>query len=231
MDKSKIVESRCGLLCSKCEYREKMDCQGCAAIDKPFWGDCPVKSCCESKNQEHCGQCSDFPCDLLKQFAYDAEQGDDGKRIETCREWAEKSAENKNQTQGLDKFDKTKGFNAEKFIFDVANQNAEALREYFAINAAICWHDSNEQFAVEEYIRANCEYPGKWNGELQRIEKTDDGIIIVAKIFSDDSAHNAVSFIKLDKECKIIRMDEYYSHCGEAPQWRKDMNIGKSIWV
>ena len=35
-----------------------------------------------------CGEC-DFPCDLLNQFAYDKEQGDDGKRIEQCRKWTE----------------------------------------------------------------------------------------------------------------------------------------------
>lgn len=39
------------------------------------------------KGLEHCGKCSDFPCDLLNQFAYDKEQGDDGNRIEQCREW------------------------------------------------------------------------------------------------------------------------------------------------
>jgi hypothetical protein len=66
-----------------------MNCKGCVAIAKPFWGDsCQVKSCCEGKNQEHCGSCSDFPCDLLTQFSYDKEQGDDGKRIEQCKMWA-----------------------------------------------------------------------------------------------------------------------------------------------
>ena len=45
-----MIESRCGLLCGKCEYREKMNCNGCIAITKPFWGDvCPVKTCCEEK--------------------------------------------------------------------------------------------------------------------------------------------------------------------------------------
>ena len=42
------AESRCGLLCSECAYREQMNCAGCVHIQKPFWGDsCPVKSCCE----------------------------------------------------------------------------------------------------------------------------------------------------------------------------------------
>ena len=45
-----MVESRCGILCRECEYKEKMNCGGCVHIDKPFWGDsCPVKSCCEGK--------------------------------------------------------------------------------------------------------------------------------------------------------------------------------------
>ncbi len=83
-----MVESRCGILCRKCEYKGEMNCAGCIHIRKPFWGDsCPVKSCCESKGLEHCGKCSEFPCALLNQFAYDKEQGDDGKRIEQCRKW------------------------------------------------------------------------------------------------------------------------------------------------
>lgn len=59
-------------------------------MEKPFWGEsCPVKSSCEERGKEHCGQCPEFPCDLLKQFAYDEQQGDDGIRIEQCRGWLE----------------------------------------------------------------------------------------------------------------------------------------------
>lgn len=83
-----MIESRCGLKCSQCEYREAMNCKGCTKIQHPFWGEvCPVKSCCESKSLDHCGQCQQFPCDLLQQFAYDEKQGDDGQRIEQCRRW------------------------------------------------------------------------------------------------------------------------------------------------
>lgn len=84
-----MVESRCGLLCSQCAYREQMNCPGCVHMDKPFWGDgCPVKTCCEGKGYSHCGQCGEFPCGVLRQFAYDEKQGDDGKRIEQCRCWS-----------------------------------------------------------------------------------------------------------------------------------------------
>lgn len=83
-----MIESRCGILCSECEYKEQMNCNSCVNINKPFWGsNCPVKSCCESKNIKCCGVCNDFPCELLKQFAYDKEQGDNGKRIEQCKKW------------------------------------------------------------------------------------------------------------------------------------------------
>lgn len=83
-----MVESRCGILCSECNYREQMGCMGCITMDKPFWGErCSVKSCCESKGNGHCGQCDTFSCETLEAFAYDKEQGDNGKRIEQCKSW------------------------------------------------------------------------------------------------------------------------------------------------
>lgn len=82
-----MIQSRCGILCSECKYSETMKCPGCVLIENPFWGDCSVKSCCEGRMHEHCGQCDSFPCELLHQFAYDDEQGDNGQRIEQCAKW------------------------------------------------------------------------------------------------------------------------------------------------
>lgn len=83
-----MVESRCGVLCSECTYKEQVGCKGCLAIKNPFWGECcPVKECCEVEKNEHCGGCDEFPCSLLNQFAYDEKQGDGGKRIEQCKKW------------------------------------------------------------------------------------------------------------------------------------------------
>ena len=212
-----MVESRCGILCSQCEYRESLNCEGCVNIDKPFWGDsCPVKNCCEGRVHDHCGQCSDFPCALLAQFAYDVEQGDNGKRIEICRGWVGKEQRDVNP------------FNVGHFIQAVAKQNAEGLQEFFTSDAVIYWHDSNEQFTVDEYIRANCEYPGAWDGEIQRVERIEGGIVMVTKIISIESSHLVTAFAKLTKG-KISRLDEYYSDCNEVPKWRKDMKIGTPI--
>lgn len=83
-----MAESRCGILCSECKYKKEVNCSGCIKIKKPFWGEiCPIKECCESKSNEHCGCCEDFPCKLLKQFSYDEKEGDNGKRIEQCKRW------------------------------------------------------------------------------------------------------------------------------------------------
>ena len=74
--------ARCGLICNDCSYRESANCPGCvAAKGNVFWGTCSLATCCQDKGFEHCAQCSDFPCEDLKSFSYDAEQGDNGQRI------------------------------------------------------------------------------------------------------------------------------------------------------
>ncbi len=83
-----MIESRCGIVCGECVYKKQVGCRGCTHIDKPFWGEsCPLKKCCEERKLENCGFCPDFPCEILTKFAYDKEQGDNGKRIEQCGKW------------------------------------------------------------------------------------------------------------------------------------------------
>lgn len=84
-----MIESRCGLLCNECSYRETANCPGCLNTEKVFWGECRVKNCCESKLKSHCGNCEDFPCETLKDFSYAKEHGDDGARIAQCKKWSE----------------------------------------------------------------------------------------------------------------------------------------------
>ena len=56
------------------------------------------------------------------------------------------------------------------------------VREYFHADAYVNWHCSNEHFTVEEFIRANCEYPGNRGGEVEKIVTTDDMIICLTYI-------------------------------------------------
>ena len=83
-----MTESRCGLVCSQCTWKESTGCPGCLQQEKPFWGTCPIKTCCEGRRLPHCGGCPEFPCQPLHDYAYDKEHGEgDGSRLEQCRRW------------------------------------------------------------------------------------------------------------------------------------------------
>ena len=64
----------------------------------------------------------------------------------------------------------------------VLRQDAPAIREYFWEDAYICWHNTDERFTVEEFIRANCEYPGQWDGEVKRLVQDGDQIAVAVRV-------------------------------------------------
>jgi hypothetical protein len=112
----------------------------------------------------------------------------------------------------------------------ILTQDEQTLRTYFHEDACVNWHCTNEHFSVDEYLIANCEYPGDWDGVVERVEVLDDLLITVTKVYSKDrSAHfHVVSFIRI-VDGKIISMDEYWADDGVAPQWRLDKQIGTTI--
>lgn len=76
----------CGLDCGECEYQEKMGCSTChKARGKIFWGQCSIAKCVMGKRLDNCSRCGEFPCHKLNAFAFDKDQGDNGKRIENLR--------------------------------------------------------------------------------------------------------------------------------------------------
>lgn len=112
----------------------------------------------------------------------------------------------------------------------VLRQDADAIREYFHPNAWVNWHNTNEHFNVDEFIRANCEYPGEWDGEVEQVITTDAYIITATHVHSKDgriSCH-ATSFIRVVNG-KIVAIDEYWGDDGSAPEWRQNMRIGTKI--
>ena len=74
----------------------------------------------------------------------------------------------------------------------------------------ILWYCTNEQFTVREYILANCDYPGQCEGEIERLEETENGVVMVERVVPADksTSFHVVSFLKL-KDDKTIEMDEY----------------------
>lgn len=116
------------------------------------------------------------------------------------------------------------------FWRDVARQDATALKTYFTPTANICWHNSNECFNVDEYIIANCEYPGEWQGEIERLEECGLFFITVTRVWLSDmsASFHVTSFFEFSEE-KISKLDEYWGDDGVAPQWRLEKKIGKPI--
>ena len=112
----------------------------------------------------------------------------------------------------------------------VLAQNEGEIRRFFHPDAEIRWHNSNEHFNVDEFVRANCEYPGEWTGVVERVETMGDRVIAVTQVRTMDGSlsFHAVSFIKV-REGKIAFIDEYWGDDGQAPQWRLDKKIGQPI--
>lgn len=120
--------------------------------------------------------------------------------------------------------------NVYEFWKAVLEQNEREIRRYFHKEAYINWHCTNEHFNLDEFIAANCEYPGVWDGEVERVEEKDNILITVTHVFAKDKtvSFHVTSFIGI-AEGKIMSLDEYWADDGPAPQWRLDKHIGKAI--
>lgn len=116
------------------------------------------------------------------------------------------------------------------FWRDVLSQDKERLPAYFHENAVVRWHCTGEQFTASEYIRANCAYPGSWDGAIERLEHAGNTAIFVGRVWPEDqsASFHVVSFLTI-KDGKIWEMDEYWADDGEAPAWRRSMRIGKPL--
>lgn len=117
-----------------------------------------------------------------------------------------------------------------KFWKAVLIQDEKEIRKYFHDDAYVNWHCTNEHFNVDEFIIANCEYPGNWDGIVERVEIIRDLIITVTLVYLEDksASYHVTSFIKTEND-KIVSMDEYWADDGSAPQWRLNKHIGKAI--
>ena len=117
-----------------------------------------------------------------------------------------------------------------KYWSAVLRQDRESLAAFFHRDAWVNWHNTNEHFTVSEFVRANCDYPGVWDGEVERIVEQDNLVITVTYVYNTEqtvSCH-VVSFLRT-KEDKIQSIDEYWGDDGEPPEWRQKMGIGCPI--
>ncbi len=84
-----MIDSRCGLHCNGCQWKESHGCGGCIeTMGNPFHGECHIARCCQGKGHTHCGECEIIPCSNLYRYSYlDREHGDnpEGERVKVCR--------------------------------------------------------------------------------------------------------------------------------------------------
>ena len=120
--------------------------------------------------------------------------------------------------------------NIQAFWGDILAQDRVALPAYFCPEAVIRWHCTNEQFSADEFIRVNCDYPGNWDGTIERMEQHEHEVITVVRVFPRDRSESwhVVSFLQL-KGDRIVSLDEYWADDGDAPAWRNSMGIGSPI--
>lgn len=112
----------------------------------------------------------------------------------------------------------------------VLRQDADAVRSYFHPGAWVNWHNTNEHFTVEEFVQANCAYPGQWEGAVEKVLTTPGHIITATHVRSKDgsvSCH-AVSFFHV-ADGKILSVEEYWGDDGPPPQWRQELRLGTEI--
>ena len=118
----------------------------------------------------------------------------------------------------------------EDYFQDLLKRNFSSFDEYFHADAKIYWPVTNEVFTVEQFIELNEEYPGKWNGKLESVDKTLEGFVYTGMIENETRTERYfVTGFAVVGGGKIIRLTEYWAKGEEAPDWRKQMHIGNKI--
>lgn len=105
----------------------------------------------------------------------------------------------------------------------VAEQDERKLARFFTVDAQIFWPNTDERFDLPGYLRANCDYPGRWSGQVEKI--AGNGGYSVARVWSPEGVTaRAVTFYQW-RNGKIERMVEYWGDVGSAPDWRRGLSL------
>lgn len=110
----------------------------------------------------------------------------------------------------------------------VCGQDGEGMWKFLKEDACIRWHNTNEAFQREEFIQANCLYPGNWQGKVERCEALAEGMLTITRVCGEGCLFHVISIMQIQGE-QIKSIDEYWSEDGEAPAWRKALHIATPI--
>lgn len=110
-------------------------------------------------------------------------------------------------------------------------QQPQAMEPFFHPDALIRWPNTNECFTAAEFVRVNCEYPGEWEGRIERVESM--GPLVITAVHVYDKAHtvsfHVTSFFHVENG-QITALDEYWGDDGSPPSWRQALHLGRSIF-
>lgn len=109
-------------------------------------------------------------------------------------------------------------------------QRADEMAVFFAPDATVRWPNTNELFTAAEFIRANCEYPGRWEGEIERVEAMGPLLVTVVRVFDAPRtvSFHVTSFFRVE-EGRIATLEEYWGDDGPPPAWRQALHLGRPI--
>ncbi len=118
---------------------------------------------------------------------------------------------------------------ARDFLAAVTEQDRDRLRGFFCPETVVHWPNTDEKFDLEDYLTANCEYPGRWRGQFLRAEKTDTGAVVAARIWEDGGpSFHVVSFFHFDRAGRIAEMTEFWGDDSPPPRWRQELGLGRN---
>ncbi len=127
-----------------------------------------------------------------------------------------------------------KRFDLSEYWSAIISGDYPAISSFFLPEAHVYWHNTNECFTVDEFVRVNKVYPGLWKAEIQyelRIGEFNEELVICAvRVFSETSgkSFHCCSAIQLHGDL-ISVINEYWGEDGPPPEWRAEMKIGSPI--
>ena len=88
-------------------------------------------------------------------------------------------------------------------------------------NAKVILANTNESFkSCLDYIEFNKNYPGRWFASLENLVNTDNQVVTIYKVYSEQETHFVTSVFEFSDNL-ISKITEYWGEIGEPPEWRK----------
>ena len=95
-----VLTAYCGVDCSGCADYKNRKCPGCRESTWPDGDECPPVSCCRKQGIVFCGDCSRFPCKMMREFYEESDSHRDAyRRLEEYRK-DRRGSENESGIQG-----------------------------------------------------------------------------------------------------------------------------------